>query len=49
MKREMSLDYLMIEYILPPLEQNKYIFWRLPATAIYFQIPWLFPDFPSPF
>ena len=46
MRRDMGLDYLMRKYIFYPLEQ---IFWRLPAIAIYFQIPWLFPDFPSPY
>ena len=46
MRRETGLDYLKRKYILYPLEQ---IFWRLPTIAIYFQIPWLFPDFPSPF
>ena len=49
MSKEMGLDYLMRKYILSPLEQNKWIFWTLPATAICFQIPWVFPDFPSPF
>ena len=49
MGREMGLDYFMGKYIFFPLEQNKQIVWRLSATANYFQIPWLFPDFPSPF
>ena len=45
----MGLDYLMRKYIFSPLEQKKIIFWSFPAIAIYFQIPWLFPDFLSPF
>ena len=49
MRREIGLDYLMRQYIFFPLEQNEYIFWGLLATAIYFQIPWIFPDFPRPF
>ena len=46
---EMGLDYFMRKYIFSPLEHKKIIFWNLPAIAIYFQIPWLFPDFPNPF
>ena len=33
----------------PLLNRTNKIFWRLPAIVIYFQIPRLFPDFPSPF
>ena len=49
MRREIGLAYLTRKYIFSPLEKNKLIFWSLPAIDIYFQIPWLSTDFPSPF
>ena len=49
----MGLACLMRMYILSLLEQDKWIFRRLPVIAIYFQYPWLsksflnFPDHPQ--